>query len=602
MALPSDVQLVTVTCGSAYSFFGDDVTVEVEVEPVLGGNLKHLVHKAGGTVMAKSKQKFTGTPGQPASFTVPDPSQAETWVDGSGNFFSGWPYSATITVRPAGSIPVVWIKAFTVAPGQTSIDLDLVPNGQVGGGVSGPVPAVTSVNGKAGAVVIPEAEPLTSDAVAANLTVEAVDAKLPERLTASGLSATTVDYARIKLGAETLPGSLTFVDLQAAADAARVNGRRLWAAGTLSTDQTLVIRSDADLGGLTINYTGTDVAVRVGESTSPLFRKQGTLPRVADALNITAGSWVDSKIGIQLLNNDSCIWFIPHVKNFGVGVDEVGDGRGHAYNTFTFGHLENNKVNHQFRAVGVGWANQNTHIGGRLGHNSGEGVNVTGCYHVRTVAADVNAINNNTWLGSSLEGDAPQFHADITGTANMFINCRWEAPSGPKVRWGAGAVNNQILYGYTTNTITQTHGVGASRNHVVAATRTSLPTSLGTLYESTAGNDGLVDAVMGSGGIAAGTDPATGYAIKRSANNTRMKRPADAFDRVRLDHVNGRVYLGDGVAEPTSYIGSAGSLIRFETTTSTTAPAAGAAAALPATPAGYMSVYVGGAVRKIPYY
>lgn len=420
--------------------------------------------------------------------------------------------------------------------------------------------------------------------------------------THTALNAQSVESLQIKLGAEVLPGALDFPALQAAADSARVNGRRLWAAGSLTTDQTLVIRSDADLGGLTINYTGDGVAVRVGDSTASLMGAKGTLPVVMEANNATAGSWVDSRIGIQMVNNDSCIWTVPRVTNFGVGLEEVGDSRGHAYNTITIGHLANNKVNHRFRSVGSGWANQNTHIGGRFGQNSGEGVGVAGSRHVEIQTADANAINNNTWIGSSLEGNTPEFHADVAGTANMFINCRWEASEGPKLRWQAGAVNNQVLYGYGSNLITETHGAGATRNHVLTAARVNLQTSFGVLYESSAGNTGVADAVMGSGGIVSGADPATGYATKRTANATHMKRPTDAFDRVRLDHVNGRVYLGNGTVEPTAYLGVAGSMLRLETSTSTTAPAAGGAGALPATPAGYMDVYVGGAVRKIPYY
>lgn len=408
----------------------------------------------------------------------------------------------------------------------------------------------------------------------------------------------------IKLGAEVVSGELNFTSLQAAADLAAVNSRTLYAAGSITTNQTLVITSDTEMGALTYNYTGTGIAVIVGSSATSLFRRKGTLPRVIQSAIAGAGTWTDSKVGIRLVNNDTCIWTIPHVKNFGVGLDEVGDNRGHAYNTITIGHLENNKINHRYRALGTGWANQNTHIGGRFGQNSGEGTAVAGCRHVQLVAADSNAINTNTWVGSSFEGNTPEFHADVSGTSNMFLNCRWEASAGPKVRWAANAVNNQILYGYVTNTITQTHGAGATRNHVFGATQIFLQTSLGAVYESSAGNDGVADAVMGAGGIVAGLNPATGYAVKRTANSTHMKRPADAFDRIKIDHVNGRVYLGDGTVAPSVYVGVVGaSTLTFGgVTTGLTAPAAGAAAALPATPAGYMNLYVDGAIRKLPYY
>ena len=42
--------------------------------------------------------------------------------------------------------------------------------------------------------------------------------------------------------------------------------------------------------------------------------------------------------------------------------------------------------------------------------------------------------------------------------------------------------------------------------------------------------------------------------------------------------------------------------VRMDVATGTTAPSAGGAGALPATPAGYMTINVGGTDRKIPYY
>jgi hypothetical protein len=33
-----------------------------------------------------------------------------------------------------------------------------------------------------------------------------------------------------------------------------------------------------------------------------------------------------------------------------------------------------------------------------------------------------------------------------------------------------------------------------------------------------------------------------------------MKRASDTYDRIRLDHSNGRIYLGDNTADPTTYL------------------------------------------------
>lgn len=192
MAFPADVKLVRVTCGTGYDFSGDPIAITLEVTPVLGGSLKRLVHAATGTFMTRDALTFKSDPGSPATFTVPSPAQAETWKDGSGEFFTNWSYSVTVTTRTSSGKIQSWIQSFQPVAGQDTVDLDLVPDGQIGSPTSAPAPAVTSVNGQSGAVVIDVGEAVTPESVAANLTVDAVDAKLPERLSESSLSAAIV--------------------------------------------------------------------------------------------------------------------------------------------------------------------------------------------------------------------------------------------------------------------------------------------------------------------------------------------------------------------------------------------------------------------------
>lgn len=66
-----------------------------------------------------------------ATFTIPDSSQTETWVDGNGAFFSGWPYSATITVRPAGSLPVTANAKTLVAANGIRYEVGVSINGEL---------------------------------------------------------------------------------------------------------------------------------------------------------------------------------------------------------------------------------------------------------------------------------------------------------------------------------------------------------------------------------------------------------------------------------------------------------------------------------------
>lgn len=207
MTFPADVKLVRVTCGTGYDLSGEPIAITLEVTPVLGGNLKRLIHAATGTFMTRDALTFKSDPGSPATFTVPSPAQAETWKDGSGSFFTNWSYSVTVMTRTASGKTQSWVQSFQPVDGQETVDLDLVPDGQIGSPTSAPAPAVTSVNGQSGAVVIDVGEAVTPESVAANLTVEAVDAKLPERLSESALSATIDESLYTAAGGTTTTGT-----------------------------------------------------------------------------------------------------------------------------------------------------------------------------------------------------------------------------------------------------------------------------------------------------------------------------------------------------------------------------------------------------------
>lgn len=148
MAWPNGMELVTVTVGSSLSFFGDEQAIKVTVTPVIGGTVGRLLWAATGQPVVFGSKTFTGVAGTVASFTVPNPDQPG-FIDGAGNAVSKWAYSAVVEVGSQR-----WTQAFQPVSGQSSIDLDMVQDGQVSAPVSAPVPAVTSVNGQTGAVVV----------------------------------------------------------------------------------------------------------------------------------------------------------------------------------------------------------------------------------------------------------------------------------------------------------------------------------------------------------------------------------------------------------------------------------------------------------------
>lgn len=381
--------------------------------------------------------------------------------------------------------------------------------------------------------------------------------KSPTSKTGQALSATFA--ATAALGIE-LPADVTdFASLQAAATAAKAEGKRLWAAGEITTNQTLVVNSDADLGGLTINYTGSGVALQLGDTVGVAYRLTVTLPTLI-AANKTNPGWsqVAGTTGVLAVNLNSCAQIVTQrITNFETGLNVYGQGQGNSYNTFLIGHLENNKVNLKLDANATGWSNQNTFIGGRYGHNSVEGVNQTGVHHIKMANGTPNPINNNTFLNPSVEGDACQFHADVSGTSNMFINARWEA-FPPRVRWQNGSTRNQIVFGYSAHSIVETHGSGALANAILSssALRYSASNAKAVLQiENSTSSANAALAILEAGAVQAGADPDTAYGVRMSAQKTAFKRGTDPAARMELDSQNARLYLGDGTAAPTTYFG-----------------------------------------------
>lgn len=148
MAYPTGVALVAVTAGSAINFAGVEQRISVEITPVLGGNATRLIWAATGQLMIDGTDTYAAEAGGIVSFAVPNPDQSG-FIDGTGNAVRNWSYRAKVTVGGR-----TWNQSFQPVAGQITIDLDMIPDGQTTAPTSAPVPAVTSVNGQTGAVVV----------------------------------------------------------------------------------------------------------------------------------------------------------------------------------------------------------------------------------------------------------------------------------------------------------------------------------------------------------------------------------------------------------------------------------------------------------------
>jgi hypothetical protein len=368
--------------------------------------------------------------------------------------------------------------------------------------------------------------------------------------------------------------------LQTALNSASSFGVRAFARGTVKTSSLITINGDADLSGLTINYTGTGTAVRLGASSVASFRKTIALGPVV-AANKTALGWgqVVGSIGVEIRNAYNYEVRLTQVKNFETGLLMYGSNSlGTSYCNIHLGHLDNNKVNLRIGADDTtsGYCNQNTFYGGRYGHNSNEGPNASGTKHILIDNLSVNADpNNNIWINPSIESPTVvEYAIDAQGGAyNQWFNPRLEFTSGnTKIRWGAGAVRNLVIGGNQMDSVVEEWVTGATLNSVFASNFHRLMSSGeggGLVLENNASNSSPALSIMRANGVRLGDAPGTAYGTRLEYSVGRWKVYNDAFERCRVDGGQGRLLLGAGNAAPVAGLYGTGAFLLF-TTGSTT--------------------------------
>lgn len=361
--------------------------------------------------------------------------------------------------------------------------------------------------------------------------------------------------------------------LQAALDRSATYGARAYANGTFRISDTLLISDNADFSDAKFLYVGHGVALKVGLRSGYAIRKSVRLPHVVAAAKAAKG-WreVAGSVGVLVQNCYNVDITVPHVQNFETGLVIAGAGAGTSYCNVSLGHLDNNFRNLCFTADATGWANQNNFYGGRLSHNSGEGSVVPGSRHILIEPA-ANRVNNNSFWGTSLESpDVVEYHLDCAGNDNYWTNCRWEnTGSGARVMWRANSIGNVIAHGFASHTIVETRE-GRTANLLTTRARTRMVgdgggrasrdavLSLENSYSSTA----PALRVMAAGAGSDGADQSTAWAMEMTAHGLRGKRTTDDHERIGLDHLNGRLYVGTGADAPTGYFGRVGNAMGFD--------------------------------------
>lgn len=333
--------------------------------------------------------------------------------------------------------------------------------------------------------------------------------------------------------------------------------------GTFAIGSTVIVKGNLDASGAVFNYSGTGTAVQVGDTTVRSW-KQIRLPRVIYLNKPATGSgWTAGTIGVDVINIQSSLIYVPHIKAFETNLRMYSNGQGNVYNTIELGHLDNGKRNLVLAsATSAGWTNQNVFVGGRFSMSPSEGQPVAGSAQI--YLDPTYGANNNTFINCSLEsGSSHEYLLDIqSGSYNQWINCRWEISGGgtANVRWGATTTYNIIKGGYTSYNIVETKVAGATRNWIESPRGTKLfaggaiAEHEGMILENTGSSGNPVLRVMSAGDDGSQADPVTAYRWSLSGSSMKAKAAADTSPRLQIDSNTGRLYVGPGSSAATAYI------------------------------------------------
>jgi hypothetical protein len=335
------------------------------------------------------------------------------------------------------------------------------------------------------------------------------------------------------------------------------------ASGTFRAQSTVTIDSNADFGNATFVCNDSALAplVRIGTATSgtKINRIQVVAPSVINEAQVSGSGWTGASVGYELANLNACGIILPYAKGFTIGELVTAYGTGNAYNVIRTLHLQNNKQNIVVRPADTSaWTNENTFLGGRLGHDSAEGSSVSGARHIlQETIASGHIVNNNRFVNLSVEGDTPEYHVESIGAAfTTYEYLRWEATT-PKVWFnqtsgGTGSTDNLIFYGYNAHQIAITESAASVRNVRFGRSRIEL--------EAAGGDDGvLVITNSGSTAYPAITmlaasdsayqvDAATAYLTALGPQYWSGKRTADTTHRIRVNTNTGAIEKGYGSA------------------------------------------------------
>lgn len=272
MPLPVGVVTSTITFGTDVDFAGNAVTAAVTVQPT-----HDLVWTATG-------QRLLAFPLASSSGSIALPVVDQSgFSDGSGNAYTMWAYVVTVTYTGTGGTKTV-VKSLQPLTGQSTLDFDLLPDGSITAGVTAPYAAVTSFDGRTGAVVyegplMPQRYGAVGDGTTDDTTA------LQNWLTALATAGTKADgYLPYGAAGTYLTGALSFTGSFAEIRGTRSATLKLKSGANsvlLSTPNDTTQRNGLRLRGFTLDGNAANQT-----GSSPLIDIYGMNDFVADGLYI----------------------------------------------------------------------------------------------------------------------------------------------------------------------------------------------------------------------------------------------------------------------------------------------------------------------------
>jgi hypothetical protein len=175
------------------------------------------------------------------------------------------------------------------------------------------------------------------------------------------------------------------------------------------------------------SYAGIVFLAGQGTSGDILQSADISLP---DVIKNGPSSLTASSVGVKVQNLYSSRLNFGRVAYFETGIWFTGLGNGTVYNKIHPGWVSYCKVALKLAPGIGGWVNQNTFIGGGVQQSpsyGGSGDRRSDWKHLQFDGGGINAIQGNTFLGVSFEGDVSKNAIDIRqAVQNTFIGCRSE--------------------------------------------------------------------------------------------------------------------------------------------------------------------------------